>query len=79
MYIVEHAGNFRGMLFSPPRKHRRGQGRMKRKGHATYNVYCVVVKLLMSQQDTLYLANRPHVNRCDSGREHCYTGNLPRN
>ncbi len=42
-------------------------------------IYCVVVKLLMSQQDILYLANRPHVNRRDSGREHCYTRNLPQN
>ncbi len=48
---------------------------MKRRGHATRNVYCVVVKILMSQQDILYLANHPQVNRHDSGREHCYTRN----
>ncbi len=30
------------------------QGRMKRRGHATRNVYCVVVKKLMSQQDTIF-------------------------
>ncbi len=35
------------------------QGCMKRRGHATHNVYCVCVILLMSQQDMLYLANRP--------------------
>ena len=52
---------------------------MKRRGHATRNVYCVVVKKLMSQQDILYLPNHPHVNRRDSGREHCYTRNLPQN
>ncbi len=32
------------------------QGRMKRKGHTTHNVYRVCVVLLMSQQDMLYLA-----------------------
>ncbi len=29
----------------------------KTRGHATLNVYCVCIKLLVSQQDMLYLAN----------------------
>ncbi len=50
---------------------------MKKRGQASRSVYILCSRQITDESaGYTVLANRPHVNRRDSGREHGYTRNL---